>query len=86
MKKYEKPYLVTLSVKGNDNLCGSCSANISDIDNPFMYDLIYKQIDTNHNNNIEESERNVCFGDGECANIITSYCKFGSTAQTLAWS
>ena len=92
MKTYEKPRLMSISLNGNEQLCGSCSAEGSKpiIGNPTL-EKLYKGFDKDGDGVFSKDEQTAAFDAGVgCTSVVTGLCKFtsGSDSMTsmVAWS
>ena len=92
MKTYEKPRLMALSLRGNDQLCGSCDTKLRDDSGlaEFINDSVHGALDKNKDGQLTADEFSNVFARGEqgCAeeHDIVGYCKFTSGGTMIAWS
>lgn len=93
MKKYEKPCLTAISLSGNNQLCGSCTAKggIPLEQDTALADFLLRFWGLGDGDGVaERSDFENVFGESEkgCADVVSGYCKFTSTSgdSLVAWS
>ena len=91
MKKYEKPVLTAISLKGNEQLCGSCAYKLKDDISKATWILRTSGFGFGENGIVDGTDFIGMFGNAEndCSKKFDGYCKYSSVSEEgylVAWS